>query len=199
MPRKRGRVRLSGADLALVADHLTDVLPRAIVEIPAAPTDIRELLAPIADTRREQLSKAAVALAGTSDKKSRAYKSARRRLERYVTDARERRGRTRPALRQIAERIRRPHLPTDASILVSRVTADVFYEGQVKTMPAGAPTEISARNLATMRRLLREGDQEGAARALLNEWVFAYGLNTEREAEGVIGNIERITVQVQNA
>lgn len=188
---------LTEADVERVAERLVAVLPRAIVEIPESPTSIREILAPLGDTQTERVSRAAVALAGTSDKRTRAYKSARRRIERYVTQGRERRGVVRPRLEQIARQVRRPHLPVDRGVSVE-LGADVLYVGQHKPqMPAsGEGQEISASELSTVRRHLRDGDELAAARALLDEWVYQYRLATDRDADGVIGNIDRVRIEL---
>src|SRR2546428_13250770 len=62
-------------------------------------------------------------------------------------------------------------------------------------MPIGKPQRIRAADLLEMRERWRDGDRVAAARALLDVWVYAYGLNTEPSAEGVIGNIVSVSVE----
>lgn len=192
MPRRSRRVSLTDGDVELVAERLREVLPVAVLDVPEAPRTIDEVLSRLGDTRREQITRGAIALSGSSDKSSRAYKSARRRLERYTTTGGTERRRARPnALEQIVRTVRRPHLPTDRGLTV-RMRADVVYAGTARTMPASGPQPIAPARLSAMRRHLRDGDVEAAARALLDEFVRVYGLVTDlaRGGEDVLGHIE---------
>lgn len=192
------RVVLSAADLARTADALVQVLPMAIVEIRIdvlTPERLIDMLP--GRSRTEKITRGAISLAGTGDKSSRAYKSARRRLERYVAEeGRQRRRPRESVLRELVKRLQRPHLPTDTALLVA-MTADVIYVGQVKTMPAGGALRVPPRALGRVRDRLRAGDEQGAALELLNAWVYEYPLNSEPEAQGVIGNIERIEINLE--
>jgi len=200
MPRRPGGrpVRLSPEDFERTAEALVDVLPVATFEVSEEPTDAREMLRPLGETWRERITRGALAISGTSDKKSRAYLSARRRLERYVTESGRERRRPRPLdLRALVKKIRRPHLDVRAELDLT-VCADVVYVGQHKCpMPSSPPQRIRAETLAPVRRALREGDETAAALALLGAFVFEYGLNVEPDARGVIGNISEIRVELR--
>lgn len=192
-PRRPTPVRLTEGDLDATADALTDVLPVAVLDVPLAPPSIDDLLGPLGATRKERIRRGAIALSGES--RGKAYLAARRRLERYTTKGRERRSARGGVLATMAAAIRRPHLPTDASLTVS-MEADVIYAGQTKRMPVGLPQVLTARELSTVRRHLRAGDERAAARALLDAWVFAYGLHGTPDAEGVIGNITTLDIEL---
>jgi len=196
MPKRRSvRVQLTRADLRMTAGALLERLPKAEEEIPAEPESIEDVLSRLGKTRREQIRRGAIALAGTGDTKSRAYKSARRSLERYTAgQGRERRKPAPSRLQSIARTVRRPHLDVSAELEV-QMEADVIYAGQRKTMPAHGAQLIRARFLAPVRAHLRSGDEREAALELLGAFVQEYGLNTEPEARGVIGNIRWITVE----
>lgn len=195
--RSRGRVVLSAEDIARASDALVDVLPRTVVEIPATPANVREMLVPLGSTWRERLSRGAIALSGETDKRTRAYLSARRRLERYVSErAKERRRPRAGALEGLARRISRPRLDVDDELDVM-VCADVIYVGQHKCpMPTVPPQRIRSTQLGTVRRMLRAGDEVGAGKALLDAFVYEYRLNDEHEARGIIGNISEISVTI---
>lgn len=201
MPRRGGgrRVVITPEDVAMTADALLDVLPRATFDVvPEEPADPRELLRPLGETWRERITRGAIAISGTTDKRSRAYLSARRRLERYVTETASERRRPRPLdLRGLAKKIRRPHLDVKDGLRVT-MCADVVYVGQHKCpMPAGGPQSIRPNTLGTVRARLRDGDEDGAARALLDAFVFEYGLNAEPDARGVIGGLSEIHVELE--
>lgn len=198
--RRRGQagadfVKITPNDLRVTARALTERLPVAIDEVPDEPATIDELMRSMPGSRTERLSRLAMAMSGSSERSSRAYRSARRSIERYVTTGAERRRPRESRLVQIARYVRRPHLNAKQALAVA-MKASVIYVGQVKTMPAGGPQFIDARALGKVRDKLRNGDEPGAARALLDAWVYAYRLNTEPIAEGVIGSIEWITVEL---
>jgi hypothetical protein len=77
--------------------HLEDALSPAMSKVHYAFCTLRDCSSCISyengenDLRRGQLTSDAIRLSGTSDRSSRAYKSARRRLERYRTTAGEQR------------------------------------------------------------------------------------------------------------
>lgn len=206
MPRQRKNKRRRGPggldwvvltprDLRMTAAALIERLPVAVEEVPEEPMTIEEILEQMPGSRSEKISQLALAMSGTSDRSSRAYKSQRRSLERYVTHAGERRTPRKSRLLQLARLIRRPRLDVKQALAVA-MQASVIYVGQVKTMPAGGPQFIEAERLATVRARLRDGDELGAARALLDAWVYAYRLNSQPIADGVIGSIEWITVEL---
>lgn len=197
MPKRRSaRVVLTRADLSKTAAALLERVPMVEETIPEEPESIEDVLSKLGKTRREQIRRGAIALSGSADTKSRAYLSARRRLERYTTTKGEERRRARPkALQEIARTIRRPHLDVRQELTV-QMLADVIYAGQQKTMPAHGAQLIRARYLAPVRARLRDGAESEAALELLGAFVLEYGLNTEPDARGVIGNIEWIEIEV---
>ena len=170
-------------------------MPVAVEEVPEEPATIEEILDSMPGSRSENITRLAMAISGSSERSSRAYKSARRSLERYVTVSAEKRRPRRARLVEIVRRVRHPKLDTKQALAVSML-ASVIYVGQKKSMPAGGPQVIRAEALGGVRAKLRDGDELGAARALLDAWVFAYGLNTQPVAEGVIGSIEWISVEL---
>lgn len=194
--RQRDQVVLTARDIRLTADALTRHLPAAEREVPTEPVTFDEILESMGPgSRSEKISRLAMAMSGTSERSSRAYKSARRSMERYTTTATERRRPSLGRLQSIAKIVRRPHLDVRQALKV-QMLADVIYVGQQKQMPAAGPQEIPASRLSRVRERLRSGDEIDAAIELLNVWVHVYGLNTEPVAQGVIGNIEWITVEL---
>jgi len=86
--------------------------------------------------------------------------------------------------------------PREGDALDVQLTADVLLGGpRGQTMPIGKPQRIRPAELRQMHTRWRAGDRTGAARALLDVWVFAYGLNSERIAEGVVRNIVSVSVE----
>lgn len=137
------------------------------------------------------VSRMAMERAGTTDKRSRAYKSARRAIERRRTTGRESRGQPN---RLLAEAIRRRGLRVHADLEI-----DPSPDEEPEPRPRSIDVTIPGGNLHVMAGAIARADLDAAEDAFWPAVLRAYEDVGDGEpsflAEAIIGEIEALDIQ----
>jgi len=116
---------------------------------------------------RQEKTDLAIQRAGTADKSSRAYKSARRTIERRATEAGQRRGQA--SMRRFADDVRRRGLRVSAVFEL-----DVSPADEDDMRPRELDFRLSGNQLPRTIDALARGNLETAGRAFKDELLAAY-------------------------
>jgi hypothetical protein len=143
-------------------------------------------------------SELAMALAGTTDKSSRAYKSARRNLERYAAaEGKQRRAmgdKLRPKINTAAQ-TRQAAAKLTGPIRVMWENPEIQVSSDRRQRP-DLPAEISADRVAEIRELLEAGDERGATDLLVAASMADY-MGSDR-ADMLMLDAEGLTISTLN-